>query len=70
MRFLKKLLVSLYAFLGVFTVATLIVYIITGTEPTTLIGCVFGVTGVESLLSVIIKTTDAKKEITKNGTDN
>lgn len=69
MRFLKKLLVSIYAFLGVFTTAALIVYASTGTEPTTLIGCVFGVTGVESLLSVIIKFTETKKEVTKNGTD-
>ncbi len=68
MRFLKKLLVSLYAFLGVFTVATLTVYIITGTEPTTLIGCVFGVTGVESLLTVIIKAAENKKENKNNGT--
>ncbi len=69
MRFLKKLLVSIYAFLGVFTVAALTVYAITGTEPTTLIGCVFGVTGVESILSVIIKASENKKEVTKNGTD-
>lgn len=69
MRFLKKLLVSLYAFLGVFTLAVLIVYTVTGTEPTTLIGCVFGVTGVESMLSVIIKATENKKENTQNGTD-
>lgn len=69
MRFLKKLLVSIYAFLGMFTVATLIVYAATGTEPTTLIGCVFGVTGVESLLSVIIKFTETKTEVIKNGTD-
>lgn len=71
MRFLKKMLICLYSFLGVFTVAVLVIFLFTGTEPTALIGCVFGVTGIESMLSAIIKASERKKEKedTEIGTD-
>ncbi len=62
MRFLKKMLIALYVFLGVFTITTLIVFTVTGVEPTTLIGCVFGVTGIESMLSAIIKSKEKNNE--------
>lgn len=62
MRFLKKLLICVYAFLGVFSAVTLILFAVTGTEPTTLIGCVFGVAGVESMLGAIIKAKEVKKD--------
>ena len=64
MRFLKKLLIAIYLFLAAFSIALLVIFAVTGIEPTALIGCVFGVAGVESLLGAIIK---AKEE--KNGAD-
>ncbi len=58
MRFLKKLLISVYVFAGAFAVASLIIFALTGNEPTALITCCFGVTGIESLLGVMIKTSE------------
>lgn len=70
MRYLKKLLICVYAFLGIFAATTLVVFIFTGSEPTTLIGCTFGVAGVESMLAAIIKAREEKtkeKEVDENG---
>ena len=42
MRFLKTMLITLYIFLGCFTVACYISWCVTGTEPQALIMGVFG----------------------------
>ena len=63
MKYLKKLLICIYSFLGLFSVAVLIQFAITGNEPTVLVGSVFTVAGVESMLGALIKTT----EVNKNG---
>lgn len=62
MRYLKKLLICVYVFLGIFAAATLIIFVFTGSEPSTLVGCTFGVAGVESMLAAIIKAQETKKE--------
>lgn len=62
MRFLKKLLIAVYIYLGVFVCATLIIFTVTGNEPTALIGGAFGVAGVESLLAALIKSFENRKK--------
>lgn len=62
MRFLKKLLVCVYFYLALFITAALVIFAVTGVEPTTLITCVVGVAGIESMLGAIIKTAEVKKE--------
>lgn len=63
MKYLKKLLICIYSFLGLFSVATLIQFAITGNEPTVLVSSVFAVAGIESMIGAVIKTT----EVNKNG---
>ncbi len=69
MRYLKKLLVCVYVFLAVFAASALVIFIITGNEPSTLIGCTFGVAGVESMLAAIIKARESKngKDVNRIG---
>ncbi len=55
MRFLKKLLVSIYTYLAVFAAVCLILWIFRGDEPSTLIMAVFGAAGVESMVGGILK---------------
>jgi len=62
MRFLKKLLVCVYVYLGVFAAAELILTSLTGNEASTLITCVFGVAGVESMIGAVIKGLESKKQ--------
>lgn len=62
MRFLKKLLVSLYVFLAVFAVVCLVLWVWRGDEPHTLITAVFGAAGVESIISGVMKISERKKE--------
>lgn len=59
MRFLKKLLVSLYVFLGCFAVACFVGWCVTGSEPQALIAGVFAGVGIESVASVFIKRADS-----------
>lgn len=59
MRFLKKLLISLYVFLGCFTVACFIAWCVTGSEPQALIAGVFAGVGLESVAGVFIKRSDS-----------
>lgn len=61
MRFLKRLLVAIYGFLGVFVVACLMLWVVTGYEPVTLITGVFAAAGVESIVGGIIKFKEAKE---------
>ncbi|MHB1151377.1 MAG: hypothetical protein ACYCWE_21850 [Eubacteriales bacterium] len=60
-RYLKRLLVSIYIYLAVFDFIVLINFIITGNEPTTLVASVNAVVGVESIISGIIKLSEQKK---------
>ena len=68
MRFLKKLLLCVYLYLALFIAASLVIFTVTGTEPTALIGCTFGVAGVESMLSALIKTAESKSKVRKEET--
>lgn len=61
MRFLKRLLVAIYGFLGVFVVVCLMLWVVTGYEPVTLITGVFAAAGVESIVGGIIKFKEAKE---------
>lgn len=50
-RYMKVLLASLFAFLGVFTVACFVAWCVTGELPDTLIECLFGGIGVECAIT-------------------
>lgn len=62
MRFMKKLLVTIYLYIGVFGVICLVMWIATREEPTSLIAGVFGAAGVESLISGILRMSENKAE--------
>ena len=55
MRFLKKLLISLYIYLAVFAAVCLVLWVWRGDEPHTLITAVFGAAGIESIIGGIMK---------------
>lgn len=62
MRFLKKMLVSIYLFLAIFAVVCLVLWIIYGDEPETLIMAVFGAAGIESVIGGMMKIIESKSE--------
>jgi uncharacterized membrane protein YeiB len=62
MRFLKKLLISLYVYLAVFAVVCLVLWVVRGDEPHTLITAVFSAAGVESIIGGIMKVKEKKTE--------
>lgn len=62
MRFLKKLLISLYVYLAVFAVICLVLWVVRGDEPHTLITAVFSAAGVESIIGGIMKVKEKKTE--------
>ena len=62
MRYLKKLLISVYIYLGIFAIAVYIGWLITGDEPSALIAGVFGAGGIESLVGGIIKFREIAAE--------
>lgn len=62
MRFLKKLLLSIYAYLAVFGVICLILWACTREEPQALIAGVFGAAGVESIIGGLMKLNEIKSE--------
>lgn len=62
MRFLKRLLTTIYSFLALFTVAIYISWLITGYEPDALIYGVFAGVGIESIVTGIIKITESKNK--------
>lgn len=63
--FLKKVVITLGIFLLVFTIAVFIVFCVTGgSEPSTLIACVFGAClGECSICGLIKKKNDKKQNI-------
>jgi hypothetical protein len=65
-KFIKIILTGMFVYLLLFTCACLYITFKTGTEPQTLIMCVFAFCGVEGGLSAWIKTTKEKK---KDNTD-
>ena len=70
MRFLKKLLICVYVFLGAFVIYCCVNFTLQQTEPTTLIGCVFASAGVESIISFLIKSAESKEERKNKKEDN
>lgn len=62
MRFLKRLLVSIYIFVGVFAVACFIGWCVTGNEPAALIAGVCGATGIESVVGGMMKIREVKAD--------
>lgn len=69
MRFLKKLLLGVYIFTGVFTAVSFTVFALTGIEASTLTACVFGVAGIESMLSAVIKSAEEKSKVKEEKSD-
>lgn len=67
MRYLKKLLLGIFIFLAVFTVACYIGWLITGAEPQALIAGVFAGAGVEVIASGMIKFKEIKSELKHKG---
>ena len=61
-RFMKTVLVSMFLFLFLFTIACLFVTYKTGYEPSTLVASVFAFCGIEGGLSAWIKTTKEKRK--------
>lgn len=62
MRYLKKLLLAIYAYLAVFGVICLILWACTREEPQALIAGVFGAAGVESVIGGMMKLKEIKSE--------
>ena len=62
MRFLKKLLLAIYAYLAVFGAICLILWACTREEPQALIAGVFGAAGVESIIGGMMKLKEIKSE--------
>lgn len=62
MRFMKKLLLAVYLYIGIFGVVCLVMWIVTHEEPTSLIAGVFGAAGVESLISGIMRMSENRAE--------
>jgi len=60
MRFLKRILVSVYTYAAVFFAICLILYICTGDEPVALISGVAGAMSVESIISGMIKDRETQ----------
>lgn len=58
-RYMKVLLASLFAFLGVFTVACFVAWCVTGELPDTLIECLFGGIGVECAITGGMKIVES-----------
>lgn len=60
MRWMKKLLLSIYIYMGVFFAVCLVVWIITGEEPSTLIMGISAAVGVESIAAGVIRVHENK----------
>jgi len=67
MRYLKRLLVGIYVYLGVFGLMCYISWFFTRDEPTALITAVFGAAGIESIVGAIIKIRELHAEKEKGG---
>lgn len=61
MRWMKRLLLSIYLYMGVFFAVCLIVWIITGNEPSALIMGISAAVGVESVAAGAIRVFENKQ---------
>jgi len=59
---LSKILLVVGVFDLVFIITMIVVFLLTGQEMATLITCVLGASGVEAIVSAIIKVTNINKE--------
>lgn len=62
MRWMKKLLLGIYIYMGVFFGICLIVWIITRDEPTALIAGISAAVGVESIAAGVIRVYENKEQ--------
>lgn len=73
MRWMKKLLLSIYLYMGILFAACYVTWLITGEEPTSLIMGVSAAVGVESIAAGAIRIYENieqnkhEKEMHKNG---
>ena len=66
---LDKYLIFAFSSLILFTVAVLCIFIMTGNEPTVLVGCFFAAFGGEILTCALIKKLKLHKEMKEKGDD-
>lgn len=62
MRFLKRLLICIYAYGGIFGIVCFIAWLITGNLPDSLIVGVYGALGIESVVGGMMKIREVKAE--------
>ena len=62
MRYMKRLLLGIYLYMGVFFAACYVSWLITGDEPTSLIAGVAAAVGVESIAAGIIRINENKEQ--------
>lgn len=68
-NFATKAIIAVYGTLIFFTALMIIVFIVKGSVPDTLITCVFGASSIECGALGWIKTTKVKKGIQNNNTE-
>ena len=66
---LDKYLIFAFTCLVLFTIAVLVIFVITGNEPAVLVGCFFAAFGGEILMCALIKKLKLHKEAENVGTD-
>ena len=64
---LDKYLIFAFVSLILFTIAVLVIFAFTGTEPAVLIGCFFAAFGGEILMCALIKRLKLHKEVKEKG---
>ncbi len=64
---LDKYLIFAFTSLIIFTIACLVIFSLTGSEPAVLIGCFFAAFGGEILMCALIKRLKLHKEIKEKG---
>lgn len=62
MRWMKKLLLSIYLYMGIFFGVCLLLWIITGQEPSSLIMGISAAVGVESVAAGVIRVYETKEQ--------
>lgn len=62
MRWMKKLLLSIYLYMGIFFGICLICWIVTGEEPSSLIMGISAAVGVESVAAGVIRVYENKEQ--------
>ena len=62
MRWMKKLLLSIYLYMGIFFGVCLVLWIVTGDEPSALIMGISAAVGVESVAAGVIRVYENKEQ--------